>query len=331
MSSGTTSKNVTTINMLSAIHSDGPAFNTRSRTTQQSSSKDSTPQTDAIAPDVTDTQNTTPISLSADRLEALLWMQKMDPFCKHISNQLSNGKAPRHEADLFIHVQGLLYKHVTDSHQKYLALVILKAWKYTVLVEAHDKLGHQGSTWTYCLIKHQYCWKGKSKDIRKYIAQCAHCHIEKAKVQAYPLQMTEIPEFPFDKIAIDLVTECEASNSVSKHILTIIGHLTGWPQSFPIPDKSADTIVSTFINQCLPVHMCLMYILSDNGTDLKKTPHGSSTLTYLEIEHIFSEPYHPQSNGKLETFHKYLKHTLRNLYEKDSSNWDKYIIPSKAF
>ena len=35
----------------------------------------------------------------------------------------------------------------------------------------------------------------------------------KNKVQAYPLQMTGIPDRPFNKIAIDLVTECETSNS----------------------------------------------------------------------------------------------------------------------
>ena len=56
--------------------------------------------------------------------------------------------------------------------------------------------------------------------------------------------MTDIPDRPFDKIAIDLVTECETSTSGNKHILTIIDHLTGWPEAFPILDKSADTIVS---------------------------------------------------------------------------------------
>ena len=108
-----------------------------------------------------------------------------------------------------------------------------------------------------------------NKDIRKYIAQCDLCHREKAKVQAYPLQMTEIPEFPFEKIVIDLVMECKTSSSGNKHILTIIDHLIGWPEAFPIPDKLADTIVSTFINQYLPVHMCPRYILSDNGTEFK--------------------------------------------------------------
>ena len=48
-------------------------------------------------------------------------------------------------------------------------------------------------------------------------------------------------------------------------------------------------------------------------------------LEQLGIDRIFSTPYHPQSNGKLEVFHKYLKPTLKKLCEKDPANWDKYI------
>ena len=70
---------------------------------------------------------------------------------KHISRQLSNRKAPKHEANLFIHVNRLLCKCVTDSHQEFLDLMIPKAWKYPVL--AHDKLEHQRSTQTYYLPK----------------------------------------------------------------------------------------------------------------------------------------------------------------------------------
>ena len=70
-----------------------------------------------------------------------------------------------------------------------------------------------------------------NKDIRKYITQCALCHREKAEVQIYPLQMTEIPECPFNKITIDLVTECGTSSSGNNHILTIIDHLTGWSEA----------------------------------------------------------------------------------------------------
>ena len=48
-------------------------------------------------------------------------------------------------------------------------------------------------------------------------------------------------------------------------------------------------------------------------------------LQQLGIDRIFSALYHPQSNGKLEVFHKYLKATLKKLCEKDPANWDKYI------
>ena len=154
--------------MLTTSDYDGPAFNTRSRTSQCSITEDLTPQPDAdtVTPDITTTKDTpdaTPKWLTEDRLHALLQMQMMDPFCKHISKHLSNGKAPKHEADLFLHVKGLLYKHVMDWNQKSLAFVIPKAWKYTVFMEAHDKPGHKGATHTYCPIKASITGKAWTK------------------------------------------------------------------------------------------------------------------------------------------------------------------------
>ena len=108
--------------------------------------------------------------------------------------------------------------------------------------------------------------------------------------------MTEISDRPFNKIAIDLVTGGETSTSGNKHILTITDHLTGWPEAFPIPDKSTDTIVATSINEYLPVHMCPWYILLDNRRELKNNLMDQ-VLQQPGIDRIFSEPYHPQSNG----------------------------------
>ena len=207
----------TSVNMLTASPTDGPAFNTRSHTQHTSSNATSTPHPNT-SPQISQQSTTTPKPLTVDRLDALLLMQRTDPFCKCISKRLLNGKAPHHKFDTFTHVKGLLYKHVMDAGKQFLTLVISKSSKYTVLVEAHDKLGHQGNSCMYCLIKRQYYWKGMNKDIRKYIANCILCQ--------YPLQITEIPDRPFDKIAIDLVTECKTSTSGNKHILTIIDHLT---------------------------------------------------------------------------------------------------------
>ena len=77
----------------------------------------------------------------------------------------------------------------------------------------------------------------------------------------------------------------------------------------------ADTIVLVFINNYLPIHMCQ----SDNGTEFSNQLMDN-VLQQLEIDHTLSTPYHPQSIGKLEIFHKYLKPTLKKLCEKDPKN-----------
>ena len=164
----------TSVNMLTASSTDRLAFHSRRHTQNTSPHTSSTPYPDT-APQISQEPITAPKPLMADDVEALLQMQKRDPFCKCISKRLLSSKAPHHEFDTFTHIKGLLYKHAMDTGKKFLTLVIPKSWKYTALVEAHDKLGHQGNSHTYCLIKCQYYWKGMNKDIRKYIANCVLC------------------------------------------------------------------------------------------------------------------------------------------------------------
>ena len=130
----------TTFNMLTVSSNDGPAFHTRSHT-QNTPDTTSTPHMDTT-PQIFQEPTTTQKPFTAEHLDAFLQMQRTDPFFKHISKGLLNGKAPYHEFDTFTHIKGLLYKHIMDAGKKFLTLVIPKSWKYTVLVEAHDKLGH---------------------------------------------------------------------------------------------------------------------------------------------------------------------------------------------
>ena len=138
-----------------------------------------------------------------------------------------------------------------------------------------------------------------NKDIYKCINNCALCKRDKTWTQVYPLQMTDIPNRPFDKIAIDLVSDLNVSVSGNQQILTIMYYLTGWSEALPIPDKKADIIVHVFINNYLPIHMFPHFILSDNGTEFKNQLMDK-VLQQLGIDCIFSAPYHPESNGKLE-------------------------------
>ena len=95
-----------------------------------------------------------PSPLTEDGKDTLRLMQRMDSFCKHISRRLFSSKAPSHEVRTFTHIKGLIYKHVMDSNQRFLALAFPKSWHLTVLIAGHDNLGHQRVNRTYHPVKH---------------------------------------------------------------------------------------------------------------------------------------------------------------------------------
>ena len=78
----------TSVNMLAASSTDRPAFLTRSHTQHTSSSATSTPHLDTV-PQISQEPTTTPKPLTADHLDALLQMQKTDPFHKCISKEIT--------------------------------------------------------------------------------------------------------------------------------------------------------------------------------------------------------------------------------------------------
>ena len=128
-----------------------------------------------------------------------------------------------------------------------------------------------------------------NKAIHKYITNCVLCKREKARTQLYPLQITDIPDRPFDKIAIDLVSDLNVLTSGNQHILIIIDHLTGWQEVFPILSKKEDSIVYVFIHNCLSVIICPCFLLSNNGTEFKNQLM-ETILKQLSIDCIFSAP-----------------------------------------
>ena len=70
--------------MLTVKHTDKPAFNTRSCTKEDAHNTNPTPHPD-VSPKISPEVTPMPKPLSMDRLQALLQMQRTDPFCKHVS------------------------------------------------------------------------------------------------------------------------------------------------------------------------------------------------------------------------------------------------------
>ena len=174
-----------------------------------------------------------------------------------IHRQFNNGKVPHHVSDTVIHIDELFYKHAMDALQKIM-----------VLVEAHDKLGHQGVMRTYHLIKQQYYWKEMNKAMHKCIANCTLCRRgrENTNLSLTNDRYTRAPHGQ----------DCHRFYHRFKHIHTRKSAHPYYYQlsyrvleAFLIPDRKADTKVHVFINNNLPFHMGPRYILPDNGKDSK--------------------------------------------------------------
>ena len=111
-------------------------------------------------------------------------------------------------------------------------------------------------------------------------------------------------------ISMDLIGEFKMGSTQGNRyalICMLICMLTGYTWCIPIADKSAETIVKAYIKEVYSRYDGSSKILSDNGTEFKNKLF-EQVAQDLGIEHkVYSPPYHPASNGRIEGFHSFLK------------------------
>ena len=75
----------------------------------------------------------------------------------------------------------------------------------------------------------------------------------------------------------------------------------------PIPNKKAETVLKAYMNPVYCKYGGSFKILSDNGTEFKnKLMEEVSKELGVEYK-VYSPPYQPQSNGRIESFHYFLE------------------------
>ena len=103
------------------------------------------------------------------------------------------------------------------------------------------------------------------------------------------------------KISLDLSGPYPTTLSGNKYIIAFVDWDSGWPEAFPVPDKTADTVADLIIEQLFPRFGCPLQIVSDNGSgNVNKTV--KETLAKLKIDHILKSVYHPKAMQKMKDF-----------------------------
>ena len=238
--------------------------------------------------------------------EEIIQRQMSDKFCQNIRDRILK-EGPK--AVYLYYMEGeLLMRYIDDNKQKFEVIVIPSNLSSVVLKLAHDDLGHNGSARTYMILRRNYYWKGLRPDVIRHVKRCVVCRKYNSASPRYNKGTFQAPGAPMDFISMDLIGEFHPPSSHgNKYALTVICMLSGWTWCIPIPDKTASVVVQAYLKHVHHVFVPSRKILSDNGTEFSNKLF-EVVAKELGVEHkIYSPPYRPQSNGRIEGFHAFLK------------------------
>ena len=259
------------------------------------------------------------LDLSEDQIHDV---QIKDKFIKSIINKLLSKKLPKGSPYYF---DGkLVKKYVFDNKQRFETTVVAPNCAALLLRLAHDELGHNGSARTYMLLKRNYYWKGMKSDINQYVKQCKECQKHNIQPVPYVKGHFTTPRMPMEFISMDLIGEFNESSRGNKYALTVICMHTGYTWCVPIKSKHASRVIRAYLDNVYAEFGGSRKILSDNGSEFKNQYFENVAKTIGVKYKVYSPPFHPQSNGRIEGFHKFLKACMAKHITKDVE-WDEVI------
>ena len=235
----------------------------------------------------------------------------------------------------FKEVDGLMYRHCIsskfDERIGKRSLVVPSECRNVVTSVAHESplAGHFSHRKTMMRVVDQFFWPGMCSDVRDFVRSCDKCQrmSHKGRVKPVPLKPLPIITEPFSRCAIDLVGPLNPPSAEGhRYILTLVDFATGFPEAIPLKEidsvSVAEALLVIFSRVGIPRE-----ILSDRGTQF--TSHLMGELhKLLGVKPLFTSPYHPSGNGRVERFHSTLKSSLRKLCSDKPRDWHRYLIPT---
>ena len=249
-------------------------------------------------------------------------LQKHDATCREVAKKLQQDK---HMNKLFLLKNGIVYRLWCEDRRTSECVLVPEVLRDPLLMLAHDYSGHNGFRRTYNAMKRQYYWPGMRKDILRHCKKCHQCALQNQGTGEVGFDHFNIPALPMEFICMDLVGPISPETSKgNKYILTVIDMLTGYTIAVPIMNKRSETVCKAYRDSVYCIFGGSSRILTDNGTEFK-SKEMRQICDELEIKQVFSPVYTPQSNGRLEGWHQFLKACIAKHIRGTEVEWDDLI------
>ena len=250
--------------------------------------------------------------------------QTRDDDISVIRSMILNGQESKDVQKHYLLVDGLVYYLSNVSDDPCMRLYIPKHIRQFIVTQYHDNNGHMGVQKTFDSIRQKYYWPNLFKEIHKYVSDCITCRTRSMQKAKLPLQETDIPPYPMAKLSLDLSGPYPTTMSGNKYIVAFVDWYSGWPEAFAVKDKTAETIAYLILEEIFPRYGCPLQIVTDNGTE-NVNKMVRETLERLKVDHVLTSIYHPQSNAKVERFHRTLHDILAKKVADNQQTWDLHL------
>jgi transposase InsO family protein len=127
---------------------------------------------------------------------------------------------------------------------------------------------------------------------------------------------------PWERIAIDVLSGFNTSKNGNKLLLVVMDEFTKWPKVIALKDQRASTIARALVNEVFYRYGLPRVVHSDKGSNLGLSEIQKNVCNLLNVSRSFSSAGHPQGNGQVERFNRFLVAGLYCLINKAQNDWD---------
>ncbi|KRZ80122.1 Retrovirus-related Pol polyprotein from transposon [Trichinella papuae] len=123
------------------------------------------------------------------------------------------------------------------------------------------------------------------------------------------------------RIGVDIIGPFQRTELGNKYILTVQNSFSKWPEAYPTPDMTANTVPGRLVTKFICRYGAPESLRSDQGRNFEAALM-KELCESLDIHKTRTSSYHPQSNELVKRFHRALLNILSAKATIDRKNWD---------
>lgn len=159
---------------------------------------------------------------------------------------------------------------------------------------AHE--GHQGLVKTRCLLRSKVRFPRMDSLVDSVVKRCVPCQVATPKPSSEPLQMTPLPNGPWEQVSIDF---CEVAGH---YALVVIDDYSRFPEIEVVYSTSAKAVIPK-LNHIFAAYDVPQVVKSNNGPPFNGGEFAQFA-KYLGFKHRKVSPLWPEANGEVERLMK---------------------------